>query len=188
MFKKLMAATLLSSLACGVCVAQLAQTVETTGDTLTQAEGDGGGLASTQATFFQESETQKAYRELRNRIQTATKQMRNAESSTDRTKAQDELREALAEDYDARLDAYEKHLDELENQLADMRAKLKRRREAKKDMVELRIQVLAAEADDLGWPSNTPGGGFGFRSGYTPRWNSTQSTFPAVESGFGGAR
>lgn len=192
MFKKLFIATLFSTIACGQSFAQEPQTVETTGTNLTQGQEGTFGLGNTQSAFFQESEEQKAYRELRNRISTATELMRNAESESDRTKAQEELRTALAEDYDARLNLYQSHLDQLESQLADMRAKLKRRREAKNDMVELRIQVLAAEANDLGWPSSSPGRTNGLlRSGYSPRWN-TQSINPSggggPASGFGGSR
>lgn len=185
MFKKLIFATLCSVALGGLCFAQ-----QTTADATTsnlQAQQGDGGLAETRSDFFQESEEQKQYRELRSRIRNATEQMRNAESSSDRTKAQDELREALAEDYDIRMKAYEEYLDKLEEQLAEMRAKLQRRRDAKSDMVDLRIKVLAAEADDLGWPSS-PGRTSGFlRNDYMPRWN-TQPSNPfsgQQQSGFG---
>ena len=88
-----------------------------------------------------------------NKIQEATKAMRQAESSSERAEAKDKLVALLSEDYDSRLSDYEEHLEDLEKQLDEMRAKLKKRRQAKDDMIDLRIKVLEAEADDLGWPT-----------------------------------
>lgn len=99
-------------------------------------------------------------------IQQAAKSLRQADSSTEKREAEDKLRSLLADDYDSRLDGYAEHLDELEKSLADMRAKLKRRREAKSEMIDLRVKVLIAEADDLGWPSRV-------------RENSRYDAFPA---------
>lgn len=86
-------------------------------------------------------------------IRRAAEQLRTAESSSERQEAEESLRRLLSDDYDNRLNDYEKYLDQLEQRLSEMRSKLTRRREAKSKMIDLRIKVLEAEADDLGWPS-----------------------------------
>lgn len=133
--------------------------------------------------FMELSEDQKQARELRNRIREATQALRSAESSSDREKAQEQLREVLLEDYDARMDAYENYLTELENRLSEMKKKLDRRRQAKSDMVNLRIQVLEAEADDLGWPEDSSS--FFQR---TPSWRGMDSPFGATSRPILGTR
>lgn len=90
---------------------------------------------------------------LQGEIAKATSALRSAESSDERSEARSELKSLLSKDYDERLDAYEEHLNELEERIKEMRSQLERRRDARSDMVELRLKVLEAEADDLGWPS-----------------------------------
>jgi len=88
-------------------------------------------------------------------IMKAARSLRTAESTDDKQAAEKTLRELLSKDYDSRLAGYEKHLDEMEAKLKEMRDKLKRRRAAKSEMIDLRVRVLEAEADDLGWPART---------------------------------
>lgn len=89
-------------------------------------------------------------------IREAAKAMRQADSRDDKDAAEEKLRELLGADYDSRLNDYTSYLDELEKSLAEMRAKLEKRRGAKEDMIDLRIKVLVAEEDDLGWPTRMP--------------------------------
>lgn len=93
------------------------------------------------------------FRTIQNKVAQATRKLKKAESSDERSEAKQELRKALADDYKYRLAEYEEYLDGLEKKLATMRDKLQRRRNAEDDMIDLRIQVLEAEANDLGWPS-----------------------------------
>lgn len=86
-------------------------------------------------------------------IKEAARALRQGITSEEQEAAKATLAELLGADYDSRLADYEKHLEKLEKQLAVMRGKLEKRREAKAKMIELRIEVLKAEADDLGWPS-----------------------------------
>lgn len=86
-------------------------------------------------------------------IAAAAKAMRQAETSSARSQAKDRLMLLLSEDYDSRLSEYDAYLQEMEKQLEDMRARLEKRRQAKDEMIDLRIKVLEAEADDLGWPT-----------------------------------
>lgn len=92
-----------------------------------------------------------------NRVDDATsvalRAMTTAKDETAKRQAEAELKTALEEDYDARLIGYEKHLDRLADELTKMREQLQKRKSAKSEMVELRLQVLKAEASDLGWPS-----------------------------------
>ncbi len=90
---------------------------------------------------------------IRRKIQDASNALRNTQSADDRAAAEQTLRELLAEDYDALLAGYETYLDQAEARIKEMRTKLQRRRDAKSDMIDLRVKVLEAEADDLGWPS-----------------------------------
>ena len=108
-------------------------------------------------------------------IATATKQLRDADNSTQRTEARDRLVELLSEDYDARLEIHAEELNRLEDKLAQMRARLKKRRAAKQDMIELRLKVLEAEASDLGWPARNAGGRASWNNVYSAR--TTSSSF-----------
>lgn len=83
----------------------------------------------------------------------ALRAMKTAKDETAKRQAEAELKTALEGDYDARLIGYEKHLDRLADELTKMREQLQKRKSAKSEMVELRLQVLKAEASDLGWPS-----------------------------------
>jgi len=96
-------------------------------------------------------------REEEKKIKEAARALRRAETSDEQDAARETLTELLDVDYDSRLAEYETYLDGLEQQLSAMRDKLAKRRKAKAKMIELRIQILEAEADDLGWPSRMSG-------------------------------
>ena len=107
-------------------------------------------------------------------IKKLAKTMRTAKTDTDRKAAEKSLRGLLDKEYDERIASYEKYLNELEAQLKEMRTKLQRRRSAKSDMIDLRIKVLAAEADDLGWPA---------KNRYFPGLQRTKSPFGTARGG-----
>lgn len=110
--------------------------------------------------FFAESSKRNSEEK---KIKEAAKALRQAETDQDRADAKATLADLLGADYDSRLADYEAHLEKLEDQLSEMRGKLAKRRDAKSKMIELRIQVLEAEADDLGWPTR-----MNSRSGFFP--------------------
>lgn len=85
-------------------------------------------------------------------VNIAVKALKDAETAEDSEDAETKLLDALGNEYDQRLDEYAAYLDSLEKQLKDMRKKLDKRREAKTEMVRLRLQVIKAESNDLGWP------------------------------------
>lgn len=97
-------------------------------------------------------------RELDREIEDAAKALRQAEDRTEREDAKESLVELLSKDYDDRLAGYQASIDELEEKLSEMKDKLERRRRAKNEMIDLRIQVLEAEAEDLGWPARVNSG------------------------------
>ena len=91
------------------------------------------------------------------KITEAAKAVRQAKSEEERSKTTEKLTKLLSDDYDARLEGYDEYLNQLEAKLVEMRSKLQKRREAKDQMIKLRIKVLEAEAEDLGWPERMSG-------------------------------
>lgn len=106
-------------------------------------------LPRLQSSFF----SRKEHVAMDAKIKEVARDMRQAKSDEEREKAMEALTVLLGKDYDDRLTGYEEELERMEKALAEMRKKLKRRRDAKADMIKLRIKVLEAEAEDLGWPA-----------------------------------
>lgn len=96
-------------------------------------------------------------REIRKKVAEATAMLKKAEDTDAKATAKERLESVLVQEYDAHMDIYEAQIDKMEQQIIEMRKKLSRRREAKLDMVKLRMKMLEAEADDLGWPSASGG-------------------------------
>lgn len=78
---------------------------------------------------------------------------READTDEERDEAKTKLSEALGEEYDAILEQHAKHLAQMEERLEKLRGQLEKRRDARDDMVEMRVEALTSEADGLGWPS-----------------------------------
>ena len=107
-------------------------------------------VASPALTYRWEQHTQQ--RVVDKKIEEAARSFRQAKPA-EREQAEEQLRNLLSDDYDDRLASYDEYLGELEKQIDEMRIKLEKRRRAKPEMIDLRVQVLEAEADDLGWPT-----------------------------------
>ena len=101
---------------------------------------------------------QMAVAGMRNRseLQQALTAIKESESEADRAAAEEKLRGLLETQYDASLDNYATYLDEMQKKLAELRDQLDRRRDAKMEMVELRLKTLISTADGLGWPDERP--------------------------------
>lgn len=117
-----------------------------------------GGIAlpsssSSRYNSFFDRSANSEQRQAEQMIVETAKSLRQAESSEEREAAEEKLRGLLAADYDDRMKEYAEYLDELEQKLKEMQTKLQRRRDAKQDMIDLKIKVLLAEAEDLGWPA-----------------------------------
>ena len=80
--------------------------------------------------------------------------------------AERSLRSALEDEYDAMLETHEKQLDALEKKISELRKQLRRRENAKSELVDLKFKMMLHEADGLGWPGRGRGvSGFGLGSG-----------------------
>jgi len=66
------------------------------------------------------------------------------------------LTQLLGEQFDLHLEGQQKELDELEKQVAKLKNVLKKRKDAKENIVERRLDQLVQDADGLGW--NAPHG------------------------------
>ena len=152
-----------SFFAIGVTQQQEAATQEAPGSSqttryVTQAFTTDGSVAQLQEAkplrlFHLTSEQRKTD----GKIAEAAKAVRQAKSEDERSKTTEKLTTLLSDDYDDRLEGYDEYLNQLEEKLVEMRSKLQKRREAKDQMIKLRIKVLEAEAEDLGWPERMSG-------------------------------
>ena len=123
----------------------------------------------------------KRRRNIQVNVRTAMAALKNSDGES-REDAKQDLQKALGEEYDMLLADYDKNLDRLAKQLAEMQEKLNRRKAAKDDMIRLRLQVLEAQADDLGWPGQSngtfPTRAFGFNSNHNHFGNMPTLTIP----------
>jgi len=133
-------------------VAGLAMAQSTEPTTLSFAQD----LNSNSKTFSRFGLT-KQERELDEMIRKEAVAFRQAADKGSRDNAEERLTELLGRDYDDRLQGYEDNLNRLEQQLQEMRDILQKRRAAKADMIRLRVKVLEAESEDLGWPERPRG-------------------------------
>lgn len=86
-------------------------------------------------------------------VQQAQQALANARSDEESQGAQANLRKALNLQFDADMEQREKELESIRERLTEMTRLLEKRSAAKEQIVELRLQVLAQDADGLGWAS-----------------------------------
>ena len=79
-----------------------------------------------------------------------------SEKEDDKKETRKKLTEVLDKQFDLHLQEQQKELDELEKQVAKLKAVLRKRKDAKENIVERRFEQLVQEADGLGW--NAPSG------------------------------
>lgn len=84
-------------------------------------------------------------------VNKARQKVQSAKSEEDRTKAATELRNTLNEYFDKDLKAREQELDTINEGLKKMQAGLKKRADAKDDIVDLQLQIIVNEAEGLGF-------------------------------------
>ncbi len=82
----------------------------------------------------------------------AFEKLKAAGTDEDKDNARDDLRSALESEYDKYLETQEQELSKMEDKLKELRSQLRKRREAKDDLVELRLKTLENDASGLGWP------------------------------------
>lgn len=114
------------------------------------------------------------------KTQQAIDKLRKAKTDEEKADARKQLSAALGEEFDEYLEHQAKELDRLEAKVKKLRGQWDKRREAKDDLVALRMQTLENEANGLGWPA---GGGNNFWMGSSPASFGTTSWkghFPAM--------
>jgi hypothetical protein len=84
-----------------------------------------------------------------------------AEKDDEKKEIRKKLADALGKQFDAHMEQQQKELVALERQIADLRAILKKRQDAKTDIIDRRMDQLIRDAEGLGWTA--PG------SPYQPR-------------------
>ncbi len=92
----------------------------------------------------------------------AVAKLRAAKSDEDKAEAREELQAALGEEFDEFLKHQSDELDRMEKKLSNLRDQLDKRRDAKDDLISLRLQTIENEVNGLGWPAG--GGGMGLFS------------------------
>jgi hypothetical protein len=89
--------------------------------------------------------------EARVRVANAYRKLQAAKTDEAVATATSETREALSEYFDRDLESRQKELDEVRHGLEEMKNKLKKRADAKEEILALQIQMLENEADGLGF-------------------------------------
>lgn len=86
-------------------------------------------------------------------VQQAQQGLATAGNEEERERAKASLRKALNLQFDADMEQREKELAGIRERLTEMTRLLEKRSAAKEQIVDLRLQVLAQDADGLGWAS-----------------------------------
>jgi hypothetical protein len=83
--------------------------------------------------------------------------LRKAETDEEKHAARKELASALGDEFDQHLEDQAEELKRLEARLEKLRGQWEKRRDAKDELVELRLQTLENDVNGLGWPAGGPG-------------------------------
>ncbi len=89
------------------------------------------------------------------KTQQAIDKLRKAKTDEEKADARKQLNSALGDEFDEYLKHQAKELDRLEAKVKKLRGQWDKRREAKDELVALRIQTLENEANGLGWPAGS---------------------------------
>ncbi len=143
------------------------------------------GLATTRSLFGSSAfdpELAKAINESNAEVGKLIKQLKETEEDSEKESIKDKIKTELDVQYDAYLDHHEKPLKQLEERVAKLRKEFEARKQAKVDLVKLRLDTIWYDSQGLGWPSNRttapyidiPSGGAGGM--YFPNSNAPQRT------------
>ena len=110
------------------------------------------------------------------KTQQAIDKLRKAKTDEEKADARKQLNSALGDEFDEYLKRQATELDRLDAKVKKLRGQWDKRREAKDELVALRIQTLENEANGLGWPAGGGnnlwmGSGGGPASLGTTSWN-----------------
>lgn len=89
--------------------------------------------------------------ELRNRISSLVRQLRQAEDQEAQEKITDALRDLFSRYFDADLEARQKQIGDLKERIAQLESQIEKRRQAKDEIIGLQLKVIRNEAEGLGF-------------------------------------
>ena len=97
----------------------------------------------------------KATLEQNKKIAMLTNELRGADSDEEKQKIKDELKTELEKQYDLYLEQHEQPLKQLEERLAKLREEFEWRKNARNDLVKLRLDTIWYDSQGLGWPGQS---------------------------------
>ena len=154
----------------GMTTVRSIQTAPLTGTWAVQAEGlPGAGISSPHPmTAFAYS---VGSGEAAEKTQEALAKLKAAKSDDDKAEAREELQAALGDEFDEFLKHQSDELERMEKKLSNLRDQLDKRRDAKDEVISLRVKTIENEVNGLGWPT---GGGVNL---FSPGGNAFGRTF-----------
>ena len=114
-------------------------------------------LATTRSYFGQshfDPELAKTINDSNAEVGKLIKQLKEAEDQSEKEAIKEKIKTELDLQYDAYLENHEKPLKQLEERLAKLREEFEARKQAKNDLVKLRLDTIWYDSQGLGWPSN----------------------------------
>ena len=105
-------------------------------------------------------------------IMDLVKKIKEAESDEVKLELKTEMKQILDEQYDEYLSHHEAPLKQLEERLNKLRDEFESRKQAKSDLVKLRLDTIWYDAIGLGWPNSQRAAG-----GYSAAWRQPESPF-----------
>ncbi|MEM7783540.1 MAG: hypothetical protein AAF623_09330 [Planctomycetota bacterium] len=113
------------------------------------------GLMTTSSNFFlHDHETAAKNRDLNNQITEIISKIKSTEDESEKASFKPELEELLVKQYDLYLETHEKPLIELEERLAKLREEYNKRKNAKQDLIQLRLDTMWYDAIGMNWPGD----------------------------------
>jgi hypothetical protein len=112
-------------------------------------------------------------------IRKAAEELRDAQGDEAKAKAEENLRLLLGDYFGEDMARREKELEAMQNRLKKLQEQLAKRRDKKREIVDLQIKVLTNEAEGLGFFSSNPEPNLFQRpqTFYSPRTSMPESTF-----------
>lgn len=93
------------------------------------------------------------------------KKLATTEKPEEKQDLQKKLHDLVGEQFDENMKRQQKELDALEKELTELRTTLKKRQDAKSQIVDRRVEQLILDAQGLGWGSGSHANAFWFESG-----------------------
>lgn len=135
------------------------------------------------ATMKRIREAREKLRNAMNEIREAREKLRNAKTEEDETAAVKELETALGTYFDGDLEQRRKELEDVREELKQLDARLKKRTEAKAEIIALQLKMFINEANGLGFFSGGVGqDGSAFGTFWPARPRSLSGKAPSIHN------